>query len=95
MDLLEDFGGKVREGVILHAVTDLNRVAADFAIFDVSLTANGEVQDHRDFFPAIGAVEGVFHETLTLSMTLATPEPLGSIHIHLRRAVRMKRFDGL
>jgi hypothetical protein len=45
----------------LYAVTDLDWVAADFAVFDVALTANGEVENHRNLFATIGADEGMFH----------------------------------
>ena len=46
MNSFKDLGGEAGEGVIFNAVTDLDGVATDFAIFDVSLTANGEVQNH-------------------------------------------------
>jgi hypothetical protein len=42
----QDFGGEAGEGAVFHAVTDLNRIAADFTIFDVSLAANRKVQHH-------------------------------------------------
>ena len=57
----QNFGGEAGEGVVFHAVTDLNWIAADFAIFHVSLTANRKVQHHRNLFPAIGTAEKMFH----------------------------------
>jgi hypothetical protein len=54
-------------------------VAADFAIFNIGLAANGEVQDHRNHFATIRTVEGVFHETLTLSMVPAACRTYGMI----------------
>jgi hypothetical protein len=45
----------------LYAVTDLDWVAADFAVFDIDLTANRQVENHRNLFPTIGAGEGVLH----------------------------------
>ncbi len=38
--LFQNFGGEAGERVVFHAVTDLNGIAAHFAIFDVRLTAN-------------------------------------------------------
>jgi hypothetical protein len=59
--LLEAFGIETSERIILYAVADLDWVAADFAVFNVSLTANRQVEDHRNLFSTIRAVEGVFH----------------------------------
>src|ERR1700676_179722 len=61
-NLFQDLGGELSERIILYAVTDLDWVAADFAVFDVVLTSNRQVENHRNFFPAIWAVERVFHQ---------------------------------
>jgi|HubBroStandDraft_2_1064218.scaffolds.fasta_scaffold122471_2 hypothetical protein len=51
----QDLGGKRGQRVILDPVTDFNRIATDFTILDVRLTAHRKVQHHRNFFAAIGA----------------------------------------
>jgi hypothetical protein len=38
--LFQNLGGEAGESVVLHAVADLNRIAANFAILDVGLTVN-------------------------------------------------------
>src|SRR5216683_659336 len=60
-NLFQNFGGEAREDIVFHVVTNLNRVAANFAILDIGLTANRNVQDHRNFFPAIWAMEEMLH----------------------------------
>jgi hypothetical protein len=60
-NLFEDFGIEVTERIVLYAVTDLDWVAADFAVFDVALTANREVENHRNLFATIWAGEAMFH----------------------------------
>jgi hypothetical protein len=62
MNLFEGFGGELRERIILHAVSDLDRVAAHFAVFDVGLASNRKVKNHRNLFPTIGAGKGMFHQ---------------------------------
>jgi hypothetical protein len=59
--LFESLGVETGERIVLHAVTDLDWVAANFTVFDVTLTANGQVENHRNLFPTIRATEGVFH----------------------------------
>ena len=61
MNLFEDLGIEVTERIVLYAVTDLDWVAADFAVFDVGLTANRQVENHRNLFPTIWASKEVFH----------------------------------
>jgi hypothetical protein len=68
-NLFEGFGGELRERIIFHAVTDLDRVAANFTVFDVGLASHRQIQDHRDFFSAIGAGKGVFHQTSMLQQS--------------------------
>ena len=60
-NLFQNFGGKARESVIFHGVTNLNGIATNFAILNVRLSANRKVQHHRNFFPAIGTIEEMFH----------------------------------
>src|SRR5680860_420775 len=38
----------------------LNRIATDLTIFNIRLFANGWIHQHRNFFPAIGALKEVF-----------------------------------
>jgi hypothetical protein len=61
INLFEGPGIKAGERIVFHAVADLDWLAAHFAIFDVALSPNRQVQDHRNLFPTIGAIEGVFH----------------------------------
>ena len=59
--LFESLGVETCERIVLYAVTDLDWVAANFAVLDVALAANRQVENHRNLFPAIRANEGVFH----------------------------------
>ncbi len=54
-------GGKAGERAILDGVGDFDGTAANFAILDVRLAANGSVEDHGDLFSAVRAHELVFH----------------------------------
>jgi hypothetical protein len=60
-NLFQNFGSEAGERIVFHAVSNLNRVAADFTILDVRLTANRKVQHHRNFFSAIRAMEEMLH----------------------------------
>jgi hypothetical protein len=60
--LLEFLGAETIENIVFHAVADLNGIAADFTIFDVSLAPHRSVQHHRNFFSAIWTDEVVFHQ---------------------------------
>ena len=60
-------GRKFRQFFIRHAVTDLDGVAAHFAIFHVLLFANGEVQHHRNLFTAMRTGKGMFHIVMILT----------------------------
>lgn len=51
---------KARQLVVLRGVGDLDRIAADFAIFDVRLASDGKVEDHRYLFAAVRAHERTF-----------------------------------
>jgi hypothetical protein len=62
VNLFESLGVEASERIVLYAVTDLDWVAANFTVFDVGLTANRWVENHRNLFPAIRATEGVFHQ---------------------------------
>ena len=44
--LSEGFRAEISERVILHGITDLNGIAADFAVFDISLASYREIEDH-------------------------------------------------
>ena len=64
--LFETLGLEVSQGVVFDGIADLEGVAADLTVFDVGVTANREVQDHRDLFAAKGTGEGVFHDASTV-----------------------------
>lgn len=53
---------KPRNGTVIHFKIDANRIAANFAIFDIRLTTAGEIKQHRDFFPTVWAGEKVLFE---------------------------------
>lgn len=59
--LFESFGVEFGEGFVFYGEADFDRMAAHFAVFDVSLAWDGRVQDHGDFFAAVGTLECVFH----------------------------------
>jgi hypothetical protein len=59
--LFEALGVKAGQLIVLGRIADLNGTAADFTIFDVDLTRNGEIQNHRDFFATVRAHESMFH----------------------------------
>jgi hypothetical protein len=61
IDSVLSLGVEASERIVLNSVTDLDWVAAHFTVFDVALTANRQVENHRNLFPAIWATEGVFH----------------------------------
>lgn len=67
--LFDTLGLELSQGIVFDGVADLERVAADLTIFDVAVTVNREVQDHRDLFATKGAGEVVFHDTSTLPQT--------------------------
>jgi hypothetical protein len=60
-DLFENLCAEVNEGIVSHGIADLDRVAADLAVLHIGLTPYREIEDHRNFLPAIRACEGVFH----------------------------------
>jgi hypothetical protein len=59
--LTESFGVEGSEVIIFHSKADLDWFAAYLAVFDVGLAADGQVHDHRNFFPTIWTGEFVFH----------------------------------
>jgi hypothetical protein len=59
--LAEGLGMEAREFVVLYAKGDFDWFAANLAVFNVGLAADGQVQHHRNFFPAIWTGECVFH----------------------------------
>lgn len=61
--LLETLGLELSQGIVFDGVLDFERVAADFTVFDVAVTVNREVQDHRDLFATKWTGEGMFHDT--------------------------------
>jgi hypothetical protein len=59
--LAECLGVKTRDVVVFHCKSNLNGLAADFAVFDIALTADGEIEDHGNLFAAVGASKRVLH----------------------------------
>jgi len=60
--LIELFRGETSQFIFFGAVRNFNGIAADFTVFDVSLTPwDRQIQNHGDFFAAIWAGEIVFH----------------------------------
>jgi hypothetical protein len=59
--LFEALGLEAGQFIVLGRIADLDGTAADFAIFDVDLTRNGKIQNHRDFFATVRAHESMFH----------------------------------
>jgi hypothetical protein len=59
--LLDGSGGEVDESVVAHRVSNFDWPAADFAIFHVALVRHGRVQNHRNLFAAVRAIEELFH----------------------------------
>jgi hypothetical protein len=58
------FGVKTGDIIIFYSETDLDWFAADFAVFDVGLAADGYVQNHRNLFSAVRTGELVFHQRM-------------------------------
>jgi len=46
--LFEALDLKVRQGLVFDGIADLERVATDLTVFDVGVTVNREVEDHRN-----------------------------------------------
>ena len=70
VNLFESLGDEASEPIVLCTVADLDWVAANFTVFDVALTANRQVENHRNLFPAIWATEGVLHRDSMLQEAL-------------------------
>ncbi len=60
----EALGGEAGQLIVFGGVADLDGIAANFAILDVDLTGNGEIEDHGDLFSAVRAHEAVFHREI-------------------------------
>jgi len=59
---LQNAGFKLRDGFILQRVLHFDRLAADFAIFDIGLMRFGDVQNHGDLLPAVWAGKVILHQ---------------------------------
>jgi hypothetical protein len=69
-NLFESLGVETSKRIVLYAITDLDWVAADFTVFDVALAANRQVENHRNLFPTIRAMEGVFYRDSMVQLVL-------------------------
>jgi hypothetical protein len=61
----------VSQGLVFDGIGDLEGIAAHLTVFDISVTANREVQDHRNLFAAKGTGKGVFHDVSTVPQIFA------------------------
>jgi len=59
--LLQPGSVKSIERIVGDGIGDLDRVATDFAIFHITLAANGKIQNHGNLFAAVRASEIVLH----------------------------------
>ena len=63
------FSLKFDDVLAMDDVPNLDRTAADFAVFGVGLAANGHVENHRYLFAAIWASKEVFHLELVIDIS--------------------------
>jgi hypothetical protein len=59
--LFEALGSEAGHVIFFDAIADLDGIATDFAIFDIDLARNREIENHGDFLAAVRAHETVFH----------------------------------
>jgi hypothetical protein len=59
--LFEALGGEAGQVIFFDAIADLDGITTDFAIFDIDLARNREIENHGDFLAAVRAHETVFH----------------------------------
>jgi len=64
--LTEGSGVEGRNVIIFYGKADLDWFAAHFAVLDVGLSPDGQVQEHRNLFTTIGAAKLVFHSVAGL-----------------------------
>ena len=64
--LFEALRFEMSQGIVFDGIANLKRITAHLPVFDIGVTANREVQDHRDLFAAEGTDEGVFHNASTV-----------------------------
>ena len=59
--LFQGLGVEFGERLFLYSAGNFYRLATNFTVFHVRLTANRKVHHHRNLFAAIGAGEKMFH----------------------------------
>ena len=64
--LFEALRFEMSQGIVFDGIANLKRVTAHLAVFDIGMTSNREVQDHRYLFATEGTDEGMFHDTSTV-----------------------------
>lgn len=76
--LLEAFGLELNQGIVFDGVANFDGIAADLTVFDVAVTVNRKVQDHRDLFAAKWTGEGMFHDkyATAISCRITNPQTL-------------------
>jgi len=57
LTLFYALGLEVDEGIVFDGITDLERIAAHLTVFDVGVTVDRRVQDHRNVRAARGTDE--------------------------------------
>jgi hypothetical protein len=64
-------GLEVDEGIVFDRITDLERIAAYLTVFDVGVTVDREVQNHRNARATKGTDEGMFHNHIRYRRSLS------------------------
>ena len=87
------------QGIVFDGIANLKRVTAHLTVFDIGVTTNREVQDHRDLFAAKGTDEGVFHDQVRYRKSLSHDkwrEPRASLVVLMlaQRATSQKDKEG-
>jgi hypothetical protein len=71
LTLFYALGLEVDEGIVFDGITDLERIAAHLTVFDVGVTVDRRVQDHRNVRAAKGTDERMFHNQIRYRRSLA------------------------
>jgi len=71
LTLFYALGLEVDEDIVFDGITDLERIAAHLTVFDVGVTVDRRVQDHRNVRAAKGTDEGMFHNQIRYRRSLS------------------------
>jgi hypothetical protein len=83
---------EVDEGIVFDGITDLERIAAHLTVFDVGVTVDRRVQDHRNVRAAKGTDEGMFHNQIRYRRSLSHDKWFGWSGSSERGRVEMKTY---